>query len=471
MTLDSPHPQDFIVFGASGDLAKRKLLPALYNLEASDLLPDGCSVIGYARTEFDDKSFRDFARKAIEEFSRQPLKESIWKRFAARLRYIHNNADGYKKLAADCIEPNRVFYLAVPPDAVQEVVDRLKEADLVKGSRVVVEKPFGTDIDSARKLNHILHSSFSESQIFRIDHYLGKETVQNILIFRFANSVFERVWNRDAVLHIQISVAESIGVEGRGAFYEEVGALRDILENHVLQMLALVTMEPPSSFEAEAIRDEKAKLLMAVRPIDPAKVVRGQYKAGKIDGKKVPGYREEANVAKDSDTDTFVALELQIDNWRWAGVPIYLRTGKRLPSRATEMEIAFKPTPIDYLPDDGQTFEHPNHLIYRIQPDESITFRFLAKEPGPAMEVKQIDMDFSYQKSFMVEPAEAYERLIHDVMHGDRTLFVREDAVERAWEIVQPIIDAPPPIHFYEAGTWGPKEADELVAPSLWHLR
>jgi glucose-6-phosphate 1-dehydrogenase len=334
----------------------------------------------------------------------------------------------------------------------------------------VVEKPFGTDLDSARELNRTLHDAFDEAQVFRIDHYLAKETVQNILVFRFANSVFERVWNRDSVDHIQITVAESTGVEDRGQSYEQVGALRDILQNHVLQMLALLTMEAPSSFSGEAIRDEKAKLLLAVRPIDPSEVVRGQYTAGAVAGESVLGYRDEKNVAAGSTTETFAALLLHIDNWRWAGVPVYVRTGKRLPLRATELDIAFKPAPIPYLATSAAPL-HANHLTHRIQPEEKITFRFMAKAPGATLEAKQVAMSFSYDQSFMVGPDEAYERLLHDVMRGDQTLFVREDAVERAWSIVQPVLDSPPPIRFYPAGSWGPDEAMALVAPNQWHLR
>jgi glucose-6-phosphate 1-dehydrogenase len=334
---------------------------------------------------------------------------------------------------------------------------------------VVIEKPFGTDLESARGLNQMLHAVFNESQIFRIDHYLGKETVQNILVFRFANSVFEEVWNRNSVDHIEITVAESIGIEGRGPFYEQVGALRDILQNHVLQMLALLTMEPPASFEAEAIRDEKAKLLLAVKPVEPRDVVRGQYTAGGIGGESVPGYREEQDVAPDSTTETFAALRLGIDNWRWAGVPIYLRTGKRLPVRATKLDVSFKAAPISYLPPAAAGHLVANRLTHRIQPEERITFSFLTKVPGPTLQARPVEMTFAYGDCFMVEPTEAYERLIHDVMQGDQTLFVREDAVNRAWAIVQPVIDSPPPICFYPAGSWGPKESEALIAPNEWH--
>jgi glucose-6-phosphate 1-dehydrogenase len=342
---------------------------------------------------------------------------------------------------------------------------------LVTGTRLIVEKPLGRDLASARELDTTLHDVFAESQIFRIDHYLGKETVQNILVFRFGNSIFERVWNRDAIDHVQITVAESIGIEGRGAFYEEVGALRDIIQNHVFQVLSLLTMEPPASFYPEAIRDEKAKLFHAMQPLDPATVVRGQYTSGRLGGEAVPGYREEDNVDPNSSTETFVALQLCIDNWRWAGVPIYLRTGKRLPRRATEVLVSFRDVPIQLFQGTGVEQLPANHLSISIQPAEEITFAFLAKVPGPEIRVKPVRMNFSYEDSFMAEPAEAYERLLHDAMDGDRTLFARADGVERAWNVVQPVLDAMPPICFYPAGSWGPREADFLIEPHHWHLQ
>jgi glucose-6-phosphate 1-dehydrogenase len=419
----------------------------------------------------DDDGFRSLARKAIEANSRTGIDAAAWAEFVSRLTYLQTGPAGYEELARRCHQTNRIFYLATPPEAVADVVHNLAKHDLAQGARVIIEKPFGTDLVSAHRLNQTLHEVFTEAQIFRIDHYLGKETVQNILVFRFVNSVFEQVWNRTLVDHIEITVAESIGIEGRGSFYEEVGALRDILQNHVLQMLALLTMEPPASFAAEAIRDEKAKLLLAVRPVEPHHVVRGQYRAGVVEGERVPAYREEKNVAPDSTTETFAALRISIDNWRWAGVPIYLRTGKRLPFRATELEVAFKEAPAAYIPSSGDAPPHRNHLTHRIQPEEKITFQFLTKVPGPAMRTKPVEMSFAYDECFMVEPTEAYERLIHDVMKGDQTLFVREDAVERAWSIVQPALDSPPPVCFYPAGTWGPDEAEALIAPDQWHLR
>ena len=470
MTLERPDLQDIVIIGATGDLARRKLLPALWNLFRRNLLPEVCSIVCAGRRPFDDEWIRQHVRSSLEEFTRGTFDEALWPEFAERLCYLQLTEDGYDRIREHAHEARRIFYLATPPDEVMEIVRSLSRHRLNEGARIVVEKPFGFDSASARELNAVLHEAFSESDIYRIDHYLGKETVQNLLVFRFANAVFERIWNRDAIEHIQLTVAESIGIEGRGAFYEDVGALRDIVQNHLLQMLALLTMEPPSSFGAEAVRDEKVKLLDAVRPVDPRRVVRGQYTEGVVDSRQVPGYNDEKDVSPDSAIETFVALELFIDNWRWAGVPVYLRTGKRLPFRATELEIAFKDAPIDYLADAANLL-HPNHLIYRVQPDESITLRLLTKVPGPSMIVDQTDMTFTYHDGFMVEPEEAYERLIHDVLSGDQTLFVREDAAVRAWEILQPVLDKPPPVFAYPAGTRGPSEADTLVAPAEWHLR
>ena len=469
--LDRPDDQDIVIVGATGDLARRKLLPAFYSLFVAGLLPEACSIIGFARRGLDDDAFRSFALKAIEATSRTDIDAGRWEEFARRLTYIQVGAPGYEELARRCRQTKRIFYLATPPEVMADIVRKLAKYQLSTGAKVIIEKPFGTDLESARELNQMLHAVFDEAQIFRIDHYLGKETVQNILVFRFANSVFEQVWNRTSVDHIEITVAESIGIEGRGSFYEQVGALRDILQNHVLQMLALLTMEPPSSFAAEAIRDEKAKLLFAVKPIEPQHVVLGQYTAGAVSGETVPGYREEKEVAPDSTTETFVALRIHIDNWRWAGVPIYLRTGKRLPFRATELEVSFKTAPVAYLSNAGAGELQPNRLMHRIQPEERITFRFLTKVPGPSLKVRPVEMSFAYDDCFMLEPTEAYERLLHDVMEGDQSLFVREDAVERAWAIVQPVINSPPPVCLYPAGSWGPKEAEALIAPDEWHLK
>ena len=471
MSLKPPEDQDTIIIGATGDLARRKLLPALYNLFVRGLLPAQGRIIGYARSNLEDDEFRTRAAAAVREFSRSGFDEKAWASFAQRLTFVCAEPDGFAGVLRRCEQPRRLVYLATPPSTFPSTVRGLGEHDLVDGTRLIVEKPFGHDVASAKELENTLHEVFEEPQIFRIDHYLGKETVQNILVFRFGNSIFERVWNRDAIDHIQITVAESIGIEGRGAFYEEVGALRDIIQNHVFQVLSLLTMEPPSSFKPEAIRDEKVKLFHAMQPLDPANVVRGQYSSSRVEGDDVPGYRDEEGVHPDSQTETFVALRLAIDNWRWAGVPIFLRTGKRLPRRATEVLIAFRDIPIRFFEGTGVEQLPANHLTISIQPDEEISFAFLAKVPGPEIRVKPVHMGFSYGESFMAQPAEAYERLLHAAMDGDHTLFARGDGVERAWTVVQPVLDAMPPVRPYPAGSWGPPEADELIAPRTWHLR
>jgi len=471
MSLQAPRDQDIVIIGATGDLARRKLLPALYNLCRADLLPAQGRIIGYARTCLTDEEFQDYAAEAVREFSRTPFDKAAWATFAKRLTFLCQERDGYAGLRQRSTAEARLIYLATPPSAFPGIVRALGEHELVHGSRLLIEKPFGRDLASAKELDHTLHEVFHESQIFRIDHFLGKETVQNILIFRFGNSAFERIWNRDAVDHIQITVAESIGIEGRGAFYEEVGALRDIIQNHVFQVLSLLTMEPPASFDSKAIRDEKSKLFGAMQPLDPSKVVRSQYGKGTIDGEEVAGYRDEEGVSPDSTSETFIALELRIDNWRWAGVPVYLRAGKRLPRRATQIKIGFRDVPIRFFEGIGVGPLPPNHLTLSIQPDESITFAFLAKVPGPEIVVKPVHMEFSYGDSFMAQPAEAYERLLHDAMDGDTTLFARDDSVLRAWQVVQPVLDSLPHICTYPAGTWGPPEADDLIAPRTWHLK
>jgi len=462
---------DIVIVGATGNLAKRKLLPALYDLEVQGLLPAQGRVIGTARSPYSQEAFRSMAREAIGAEARSAWDDETWAGLAARLKYIQLPDGDLSQLRAELTQAERLIFLAIPPSYFGSTARGLAEQGLVEGTRLLIEKPFGRDLESARDLDRELRSVLDESQIFRIDHYLGKETVQNILVFRFGNAVFERIWNRDAIDHIEITVAESVGMEGRGYFYEEVGALRDIVQNHMLQVLSVLTMEPPASFDAEAIRDEKVKLLRAVQPLDPANIVRGQYTRGMADGREAPAYREEENVAPDSDVETFAAAKIEIENWRWAGVPIYLRTGKRLPFRSTEIEIAFKTVPRTYF--EATPVEHvsPNTLTLCIQPEEEITFSFLAKVPGQEINVKQVSMNFSYDSAFSAEPAEAYERLIHDAIEGDRTLFVRADSVERAWEIVQPALDNPPPLGFYVAGSWGPFESDELISPLTWHLR
>ena len=471
MSLDIPPNQDIVIVGASGDLSRRKLLPAIYNLCLQGLLPERGKVIGVSRTDMDAEGFRKFAREAVAEFSHSDIDDAKWKTLAQRLDYATMKDGGLAQLGKAVDAQKRLVYMAVPPSAILSTLEALKEADLVEGTCVVIEKPFGHDLDSSRQLNRDVRKIFDESQVLRIDHYLGKETVQNILVFRFGNAVFERIWNRDTLEHVEISVAESIGIEGRGKFYEEAGALRDIVQNHVLQMLAVLAMEPPISLSPEGIRDEKAKLLKAMRPINPERVVRGQYTAGTVDSLQVPGYRDEDDVAPDSDTETFIAAELAIDTWRWGGVPFFIRTGKRLARSGTELTLAFKDVPLSLFEGTDAAREmRPNHLTMRIQPDEGITLSIVAKTPGPEIRTQRVHMDFSYDESFMTKPAEAYERLLHDAMDSDRTLFLREDAVESAWAVVQPVLDDPPPLLEYPAGSWGPAASAQLIAPHTWHL-
>jgi glucose-6-phosphate 1-dehydrogenase len=463
--------QDIVIFGATGSLARLKLFPALYDLTVDNQMPPAGKIIGLARSKVDLEAFKDLAKQSIQQHARNHFDEETWHRLAERLQYFALDENGHDNLKGALSQSQRLVYLAIPPSAFGDTVRALARNDLIRGTRLLIEKPFGRDLQSAIDLDRELRDVLEENQIFRIDHYLGKETVQNILVFRFGNSVFERVWNRDAIDHIEVTMAESDGVDGRGAFYEEVGALRDVVQNHLLQLLSLLTMEPPASFDAEAVRDEKAKLLHAVKPLDPNQVVRGQYRRGKIDGDDVVGYLDEKDVPAESNIETYVAARVQIENWRWAGVPIVLRTGKRLPYKATEIEIAFKNVPRSYFGDTATESLRPNTLQLSIQPEEEITFSFVAKIPGPSISVKPVAMNFSYEGNFSAEPAEAYQRLIHDAMSGDATLFVRADSVERAWRVVQPALDSPPPLHPYDAGTWGPKEADRLVAGLDWNLK
>jgi len=485
MSLERPEPQALVLFGASGDLAARKAMPALYNLFCENLLPEKFGVVGYARSKISDEEFRQRMQAAIAIHSRTGLKKSAWKEFEKHLCYLagsYSDESAFEDLAVRLkevdnefgTEGRRIFYCATPPSVVPGIAAGLGSAHLNTEARIVAEKPFGHNLPSAIELNNSLHDSFHERQIFRIDHYLGKETVQNILVFRFANGMFEPIWNRHYVASVQIEVAESVGIEGRGSFYEEAGAVRDIVQNHMMQLLATLMMEPPASFDAEAIRNEKVKLLRAVRQFEPKNSIKGQYTEGEVAGHQVPGYRQEEGVSKGSNTETFVAVRASIENWRWAGVPVFLRTGKRMPVRATTVTVFFHKAPFMMFQDSGvdlpENRREANHLTIRIQPDEGITITFDAKVPGPAMRVAPVNMHFDYEDSFMAKPAEAYERLIHDAMLGDPTLFTRADEIERSWEVVDKILDKTPPLQ-YPAGKWGPAAAQGLVSPGRWHLR
>jgi glucose-6-phosphate 1-dehydrogenase len=477
-----PEPSTLVLFGATGDLAARKLLPAMYDLLADGRLPERFRVVAVARSGHDDASFRQRAREAVRQHARHDLDEHLWEALEPRISVVSGQFGApalYRDLAAhldagdrdDGGPTQRLFYLAVAPAFFADIATALCEAGLGRGAdpptRLLIEKPFGRDLASARELNARIAAAFDESQVFRIDHYLGKETVQNLLVFRFANGIFEPLWNRTAIDHVQITVAEDLGIGLRAGYYDGAGALRDVIQNHALQLLSLVSMEPPASFEADVVRDEKAKALHAVRVPDPVRdAVRGQYAPGWIGGEQVPAYRDEEGVPADSRTDTYAALRLEVDNWRWAGVPFYLRTGKRLPLRATEIAIAFKPAPHLPFRDAGMTVP-ANELIVSVQPNEGTTLRIAAKVPGTAMRVRPVQMDFQYGSAFLRESPEAYERLLHDALLGDATLFTRADEVEAAWRIVDPVLDAwandgqPDP---YEAGTAGPAPADALLA-------
>ncbi|MGH7313596.1 MAG: glucose-6-phosphate dehydrogenase [Candidatus Rokuibacteriota bacterium] len=477
-------PFTLIIFGASGDLTRRKLIPALFALYASRTLPEPFAVIAIARTEMTDGEFRRRMREAVAEFGRvQPASEGVWERFARMLTYLTGDPKDpalYPRLQALLVEiergrpvpENRLFYCATPPSLYDGIVENLGASGLARHpggwTRIVIEKPFGRDLASARALNRQLVRFFGEEQIYRIDHYLGKETVQNLLVFRFANEIFEPVWTRDHVAHVQITVAETIGVEDRGAYYEEAGALRDMVQNHLLQLLCLIAMEPPVTFDAAAVRDEKNKVLQAIRPIDPARVdevaVRGHYTAGFVQGRPVVGYRQEKGVSPDSRTETFTALQLLVDNWRWAGVPVFLRTGKRLPKQLSEIVIRFRRTPHLIFRRDPAGVA-PNVLVIRIQPDEGIALTVNAKIPGQDLRLGPVTLDFRYGEVFGSQPPEAYERLLLDAIHGDATLYARGDWVEQAWAILDPVLTAwrlgagAP----YAAGSWGPPEADALI--------
>ncbi len=485
-----PDPFAFVLFGATGDLAHRKVIPALYQLWRTQLLPHEFVLVAFGRREYTDESFRTEIHAALLQHARVlPIDEAAWSQFAERIVYQRGDFDdgaSFERLGTRLEElarthgtrGNALFYLATQSSAFPELVAQLGAAGLdheVQASgwrRIIIEKPFGRDLDSAIRLNREVGKVFRERQVYRIDHYLGKETVRNLLVFRFGNGIFEPIWNRRYVDHVQITVAETIGVEGRGAFYEETGAARDILQNHLLQLLTLVAMEPPVAFTADALRNEKVKVLRAVAEMATTEhvardVVRGQFAAGWVEGEEVAGYRGEPEIDPDSETETFVAAKLEVDDWRWAGVPFYLRTGKRLPKRATEIAIQFKGVP-HKLFRDAPADPEPNLLAIRVQPDEGILLRFTSKVPGLGLDIRPVNMDFTYGSSFSVDSPDAYETLILDALLGDQSLFTRADEVEAAWGIVTPILDAwtempAPAFPDYAAGAWGPAAADELI--------
>jgi glucose-6-phosphate 1-dehydrogenase len=486
-----PAPFTLVIFGASGDLARHKLVPAVYGLWQDGLLPPAFVLVGFARHQKTDDEFRREMKEAVAKFSSgRKIDPAAWDAFAARLRYVVGDYDDpaafqalRKRLEDEAARQSRpasaLFYLATPPGTFSPVIRRLGESGLARAgakgppwSRLVIEKPFGSDLASARGLNEEVMRVFREPQVFRIDHYLGKETVQNILVLRFANSIFEPIWNQKYVDHVQITVAEAGGVEQRGPYYDRAGALRDIMQNHMMQLVCLVAMESPLSLAADAVRDEKVKVLRAIRPIKPAcvpeGVVRAQYAAGEVRGSRVPGYLQEPGVAPDSFTETYVAVKTFIDNWRWSGVPFYLRTGKRMAVRMTEISIHFKPIPQVLFGAPSRGPVEPNVLAIRIQPNEGISLRFQVKVPGPAMHVEPFQMDFGYAEAFQHAAPEAYERLLLDAALGDSTLFTRGDEIEAAWTFIQPILDgvsqcAVARLPSYPAGSWGPREADALI--------
>jgi glucose-6-phosphate 1-dehydrogenase len=490
-------PLLMIVFGVSGDLSKRKLIPALYHLAYQNLLPPNFTLLGYARTEYSDDEFRELAREGVEEFGVRGIDEHVWHGFSQRLYYHsggYEDPESFAALAKRVSEldkgvntnGNHLYYLATPPAVFKPITTLLSEVALCQSKssgvqRIVIEKPFGHDLATAQELNDHLLRLFTEDQIYRIDHYLGKETVQNILVFRFGNGIFEPVWNRNYVDQVQITVAESMGIGDRGGYYDKSGATRDMLQNHLMQLLALTAMEPPVAFDDKAVRDQKVNVLRSLRPINADRVeesvVRAQYSSGVSDGKEVPDYTKEKGVPSASLTETFVACRFEIDNWRWNGVPFYLRTGKALPAKVTDINIIFRKPPLFLFENlDGNKMPPSNVLTLRIQPDEGIRLTFDAKRPGPSVNMERVAMDFSYTNYYGNKPADAYERLLLDAIAGDSTLFIRRDEIELAWDRVTRIFDAweaqekeakndgkPLKLPKYAAGTWGPKEAEELL--------
>jgi glucose-6-phosphate 1-dehydrogenase len=474
-----PGPGALVVFGASGDLAKRKLFPAVYALAYRRLLPERFGIVGVARTEQSTRQFLTAMRQHVKSYARDPYRTDVFEELAASVRYVSTDfaddlgedrvGDALAELdASRGTAGNRLNYLAIPPAAFETVIREIGERRAREGwSRLIVEKPFGQDLESARALTSSVKRWFSEDEIFRIDHYLGKETVQNMLALRFANGIFEPIWNRQFIDHVQITVAESIGIERRAGFYESAGAIRDIFQNHMLQLLALIAMEPPTDFASDSVRNEKVKVLRALHTPGPKSVVRGQYGRGWVEGVEVPSYREEPGVAPDSSTDTYIAAKLYVDNWRWADTPFYLRAGKRLAKRETTIAIQFQRAPHPPFESMAEESLRPNVLLIHVQPDEGVSLAIGAKVPGAGMQIRTVHMDFLYGGSFRQGLPEAYERLILDAMLGDATLFTREDEVEEQWKLVDAIVGAwrrdTPVFPNYAAGTWGPAAADELL--------
>jgi glucose-6-phosphate 1-dehydrogenase len=475
----SPDPCVLVVFGATGDLSRRKIFPALYALASRRLLPEQFGVVGVARTEQSTKQWVADMKKAVQEHGRDEFDAGVWAELAEGLRYVATDFvddEGEDRVVEALREldetrgtaGNRLYYLAVPPAAFETIVRELGERRGNEGwTRLIVEKPFGHDRESARRLNEILEAHFAEDEIFRIDHYLGKETVQNMLALRFANGIFEPIWNRQFIDHVQITVAESIGIEGRAAFYEQAGVIRDVFQNHLLQLVALTAMEPPIDFTADSVRNEKVKVLRSLHTPGPKSVVRGQYGRGVIEGEEVPGYREEDGVARDSSTETFIAAKLYVDNWRWADTPFYVRAGKRLPRRETTIAIQFQRAPHPPFAEIAGEGLRPNVLLIHVQPDEGVSLAIGAKVPGAGMTIRTVHMDFLYGGAFRTSLPEAYERLILDAMLGDATLFTRADEVDEQWALVDAIVAAwkrdRPSFPNYPAGTWGPPMADDLL--------
>jgi len=462
------HPQVVVLFGATGDLARRKLLPGLFHLVSAGFIP-GCRIIGVSLDDLDAEAFRRSARSAIDEFFTRKVPDADWQAFAAALDYVPLAAGAPAlKAAVDAAEANfsgevrRLHYLSVPPSAALPAVRLLGEAGLVERSRIVMEKPFGTDLASAVKLNARLHEVFAEDQIFRIDHFLGKEPAQNILAFRFANGLFEPIWNRNFIDHVQIDVPETLGMGKRSAFYEQTGAYRDMVVTHLFQILAFMAMEPPTALEPAPISEEKNKVFRSMLPVQPSDVVRGQY----------TGYRQEEGVDRESETETFIALKCFIDNWRWAGVPFFLRTGKRLAEGQRIISIAFREPPKSmFPPGSGVGAQGPDHLTFDLADASKMSLSFYGKRPGPGMRLDKLSLQFAMHDTGLIgEVLEAYERLILDAMRGDRTLFTTAEGIERLWQVSVPLLEAPPPVRLYEAGSWGPKSIHQLIAPHAWRL-